>query len=310
MLKKLLLLFSMLFFLSPSTYAYQFGGQWINVDSYIFDLSVYDANLTPASDVNQIVTSGFGLVDIDPGGDGIITAGDTFTNYFVYKATSLEDSFTNDEQPPTINVDYQISFEAVLTGHISSIASDNENFIFDNLTYAHLYIDSTTDGDGITIGDFSTAAGLGDYVDGPAVISGTGLVNGNPLVDNGGYLGIAANGQGKYQVSVGIEENAGYEGFLKEMGTNNNLSDIWEQLAMFPDGDLTRLEGSQYTTLLNSFSTHYGIDVNTTSFIYTVVEADSAIDLGVTPIPEPSTIILFGMGLLGIAGITRKKFTK
>jgi hypothetical protein len=43
----------------------------------------------------------------------------------------------------------------------------------------------------------------------------------------------------------------------------------------------------------------------------TVVSEGSSIDVGgAAPVPEPATLILLGAGLLGLAGVGRKKFFK
>ncbi len=105
---------------------------------------------------------------------------------------------------------------------------------------------------------------------------------------------------------------------------DSNLQGLISGFGVWADGDVTfktYLDG----TLLASFGPATGNFSETLSSLVTptdpnnytitiegIIEHSSAsqassFDGGVAPVPEPATMILFGIGLIGIAGVTRKK---
>ncbi len=297
-----------------SVYAYQFDLPWFNQDSYTVALSKYDSKLTDVQSVNQWQTAGWGYIDItDTDESGSVSAGDKFTDYNIYYVTSFKNASNSAVTSGNLNNTtgtgsnaYQITVEAILNGTVTSTGNYTENFTFDSLVSANLYMDSSNDSDGLTLGDFSTASGLSDYLDSDAVLTGTSTVLGSSAGNNG-YLAMGSNGQGKYQVAIGIDEVNSYNGFLQD-STGDDLFEKWDGVAMYPDGDLTRLNAASLdeSKVEQAFIDHYGFTGNSLQF-YTMSSQDGSIDLAT--IPEPTTLILFGIGLLSLAGITRKKIS-
>lgn len=308
MRKGQVIIYLVVFLLPVCSYAYQFDPPWINLDSFIMNFKVYDSNLPTVQNVDSFTHTGWGYVAFDDtDNSGTISSGDKFKDYVVYYVTSFLDAYNTNIPVSDLNVNWQVAFEAVLEGHITSVTTA-ENFVFDRLVEAHLWVDSATDLNGLTLGSFSDATKLGYYLDGGELLKGVQLVNGSSAGNNG-YLGLGANGQGKYQVAVQIEEGQQGSGFLQD-NSHNNLFDIWEVLAVYPDGDLTRWNPNNPTdqAVAAAFQQYYNLPATPFNFAYTLSTQDGSTDFGA--VPEPATFLLFGTGILSLGGFFRKNKSK
>ncbi len=286
------------------SYAMEFDPPWVNLDSFTMDFSIYDSQLETVSGIDTIGYAGWGYVAFDDtDSSNSISQGDKFMDYVVLNVTGFYDAGLNSiTLSKTLDVNWQISLEAILTGHVTSVDAE-ENFVFDELVKAYLYVDSTTDDNGLSKGQFTSDPNdLSNFFDGGKLLEGVKLVNGSSD-GNKGYLGLS-NSQGKYQVAIQIKEGEDGGGFLKN-NSGENLFDIWEALALFPDGDLTKMNSSEVSV---AFQKYYGLPKGPFDFAYTFSTTHGSMDLGA--VPEPATFLLFGTGILSLGGFFRKNKSK
>jgi len=284
--------------------AMQFQPPWTNFDSFTLDFNEINSNLPSISDFDSYTHSGWGYVQLNPDG--------TFTDYVVYNVSDFEDKWGNSLGPSTYGTNstggsWYLTFEAVLTGHVI-FTSGQENFTFDSLNYMNTYLDHAWDADGLTDGSFQN--NLQGYLDGTVIVQGISLVDSGNSQGNSGYIGSAPGDNGEYNVALSINDVYG----IMETSAGIDLKDLWEVLAWDSDGDLTRhVEDPNDPTndasaIAAEFRKYYGLPDPSQSFIYVIANQKGSMDTAA--IPEPATMLLVGSGLIGLAGLGRRKFFK
>jgi hypothetical protein len=200
------------------------------------------------------------------------------------------------------------------------------------------------------VGGYDFRDGYGGYASGDIFIDTNGdAVWGEDIDGSGNGIASVSNSDYKYDYAIDFNYDSGSntyaydvyqltnETLLGVYYSQNQESNPWEIYdpkkqnltaltsgTWYYDENLTDLEvdGLQGTwnAIVNpDIKTHYAAQFNLdflgpeTDFIahYTYqCGNDNLMGSGTTPVPEPATMLLFGTGLIGLAGLGRKKFRK
>lgn len=217
----------------------------------------------------------------------------TFKNWGVLNATG-----TNDDN---LNPNYEITAVYEFAGDVN-LGTETLSFTSGTLK---LYIDDLTnpDDNGDLLLDENYNAGLtpnsimgaddGTHVATFTLDYGTGVVGENGTLDNDNFsifytaTEMAANYfYDENGVDLSTKVGAGFLlGFSNTTGLTSAVADrIKDELGQFPGVNLPVIENPPHSTIIST---------------------NGQFELSV--VPEPTTMLLFGFGLMGIAGITRKK---
>lgn len=222
----------------------------------------------------------------------IDTSGSMFDN--IDAISAVAQSAIEDLQCPDCNVYVRATFAAIYIDYYS-------NALF-NEVFSGPHLDDTEDNgwaayDAINSAQgtwwTNDAVGTQDYYRAVVTIGDEGTDNGQPVDQNDWNAAYAAN---QAAISSGV--------FLFSWVTNDasaGVPDLFQKMA-------TGGTGGGYT-----FGNTYGSFINDTAGTgdvkQTLQDIICAAGSGGTgaPVPEPATMMLFGLGLLGLAGVNRKK---
>jgi hypothetical protein len=239
------------------------------LDGWRLDLSGYGGGNN--TDINHINLAGDAVVDQSFGGNGTLDVGDTFTEDFLLEALTykLESSSGNALLGlPAGLVMYAYGID--ITGAVTVIKPNGEfEYSFDTLQSVSLVLD--TDFDPTTV---SYTLGVG------TILSPSGGI-GNP-----GFLGGA-----------GINGTTNMTLAMTYLTGSTWYTAGGQDLSLLPAGYVTL--GLVNTNNLTEGATPYNDGV--------VVDVFSNGQLNLNVIPEPTSMLLLGGGLLGLFGASRKK---
>jgi hypothetical protein len=157
----------------------------------------------------------------------------------------------------------------------------------------------------------------------------TGDFTGWTLTGNTGFTGVSGSApyvnSGNFGAQLGpvgsdgfLTQNVGAPGdnlyavsfyLYNDGGTPNDFTVIWNGVDVGPD--LVDVGGFSYTLFSGVLSGNPGAGANSLTFAYRQDPAywglDDVVVLGSTSVPEPSSLIMLGSGILGLAGVIRRK---
>jgi len=297
-MKKLVLLM-MLLFAGASVNA---APIWFDADGVGTD---YDAVLI--TELSGTATSGY-FTTVDFGGDSTLGEGDTFTEDFIVR---INEAYFDDNNPLTNDkvADYPDEAGSYDPSLWATISLTGSVINYDDGGTATTVADvATTILDDTFELDFNlSVGGVKVYYDADYAVAPAPFTLGTfDVVDGGSDLFENVNGTLTSDVGLTLLDNTLSAGVW--FVDNNGVKGA--DVTTMPYDDVLLALADSSVNLTGFFPVpvldNLGEVVGLTDFVNILIE-DNGTDIEFEPVPEPSTIILLGSGLLGLAYVGRKR---
>jgi hypothetical protein len=228
----------------------------------------------------------------DNDASGGISTGDTFDDFVALRITGMTDVADNDITPLTYGSGPGRDHEMTVLAEFNGVQTSPNTYSVTSFTQFDLFFDAGTF-TGSNFADLSTF-GDGTLVEQGLLIFGAG-VNTDPT-NITGTLSLVL------ELDDIMHTLAGNEYF--ELDENGDPFDPWEIVFAIVDSN-NNLQDFDTAP----FTTQFGFNPANYDFFFTA-NNDGSINKEISIIPEPASMVLLGSGLIGFAGIGRRRFLK